>query len=243
MLNRQSVIAALLVLSLSSLLAPQASAARSEIAPFEASYRVLYKGSKAGKANASLKFRDGQWQMRIVTRATGMFKLFSRYIDSEESSQFTSAEDGAVTPRLYKLERPGQKAGRKLLRIDFDDETIKVARDINEPITYDWPENGSWDRLSMLFNMPVLVGERSKGDVMLNVVSRHGPARRRLELLGRETINTPAGEFNTLRLRYHSGKRTVQYWIATTDGGIPIRLVYGEDGDNDGVLELMSLER
>ncbi|MEM7377595.1 MAG: DUF3108 domain-containing protein [Pseudomonadota bacterium] len=223
-------------------LAP-AWAVRDELAPFEASYRVYYKGSKAGEASLSLAQRDGHWQVQLKTRATGLFRLFSRYINSQEISRFLTAEDGAILPRHYRYERPGQKDGRRLLRIEFVDNALDVVRDIGEPTRYETPDSGAWDRLSMLFNVTQLVGERSEGDVMLNVVSRHGPSQRRLELLGRETVSTPAGDFNALHLRYHSGKRTVQYWIATADGNIPVRMMYGEDGEDGGVLELTSLQR
>ncbi|MEM9601253.1 MAG: DUF3108 domain-containing protein [Pseudomonadota bacterium] len=218
-------------------------AARDALAPFEATYRVYYKGSKAGEASLSLAQRDGHWQVQLKTRATGLFRLFSRYINSQEISRFLAAEDGAILPHHYRYERPGQKEGRRLLRIEFVDEALDVVRDVGEPMRYETPDSGAWDRLSMLFNVTRLVGERSEGDVLLNVVSRHGPSQRRLELLGRETVSTPAGNFNTLRLRYHSGKRTVQYWIATADGNIPIRMMYGEDGEDGGVLELQSLQR
>jgi len=219
------------------------SAARDGPVPFSAEYRVLYKGALAGKASISLSEADGLWQTRIVTEAKGLFWFLSKYINSTEISQFRAAEDGSIEPVSYRLDRPGQKKGRRLLRIDFLDDTVEVARDTGDPTLHPMPETGAWDRLSMLFSVPATVGERSEGDVILDIVSRHGPARKRLELLGRVTVATPAGEFNTLHMRYNTGKRTAEYWIATTDGGIPVKMLYREDGDDAGTLELTELSR
>ncbi|MEM6986507.1 MAG: DUF3108 domain-containing protein [Pseudomonadota bacterium] len=243
MQHRRSTRLGSFALLLALLLWAPAYAQRPDIAPFEARYKVLYKGAKAGEANISLAVRDGHWQMQLQTKAKGFFKLFSRYINSQEVSRFSLAENGVIVPKHYKLERAGQKEGRRLLRIEFVDNTVEVVRDIGDPVQYEVPDTGAWDRLSMLFTVPELVGERSEGDLMLNIVSRHGPARKRLELLGRESVETPAGVFNTLHLRYHSGKRSAEYWLATADGGFPVKMVYGEDGKDSGVLHLTGLQR
>lgn len=210
---------------------------------FNARYSLLYRGATAGRARLSLAPFGDQWQLRLQNEASGLFKLFSRYIDSEEISRFSLGDEGRIWPRFYKLDRPGQKSGRKLLRIVFHDGSVEVARDIGEPKTYDMPDGGAWDRLSMLLSVPEMVQERSAGDLTLNIVNRNGPTLRRLELLGEKTLSTRAGSFDTLHLRYHNGKRTAEYWIASAEGGIPIKIVYGEDGSEDATLNLSSLSR
>ncbi len=235
-----------LVIVAASAIALYCGAVRAESSapsPFTAEYRVTYKGTVAGRATISMTETAGLWETRLVTEAKGLFWFLSKYINSTESSRFDTNEDGLITPVSYQLERPGQKRGRKLLQIDFSNDTVTVARDIGEPVQHTLPEDGAWDRLSMLFSVQATVGDDSEGEVRLNVVNRHGPTVKRMELLGRATLETKAGTFDTLHLRYHDSKRTADYWLATHDGGFPVKMRYSEDGDDAGSLEITKLRR
>ncbi|MGQ0512452.1 MAG: DUF3108 domain-containing protein [Betaproteobacteria bacterium] len=92
------------------------------------------------------------------------------------------------------------------------------------------PGAGAQDRLSVLwhfaFKPPV-------ARVTLQVTDGRGVSTHVYDPAGRERIQTPAGEFQALKLERRDDDRRAQVWFAPERGNVPVRVLVAE---KDGTL-------
>ncbi len=87
------------------------------------------------------------------------------------------------------------------------------------------------DRLSMLLQLGERVQHQRDGDVVLPVAGTRSVAEYRFERRGKESVELPAGTFDTVRLQRRDLARneSIDVWLAPGTCWLPVKLRYTDD--------------
>lgn len=87
------------------------------------------------------------------------------------------------------------------------------------------------DRLSMLLQLGERVQQQRDGDVVLRVAGVRSVADYRFERRGKESVDLPAGSFDTVRLQRRDLVRNeaIEVWLAPGACWLPVKLRYTDD--------------
>jgi hypothetical protein len=188
----------------------------------EIAYEVLRDGSRLADIVESLEHGDGRYRLVETWRGRGLYALRGRIVRSSR---------GLVGPAgLQPEEFSDERSGREPSRASFDwkANTLTMQRR-GETQTLPIPANAQ-DRLSFLLALsfaPPLARPAS-----FSVADGGSISRYVFELVGRERIKVPAGEFDALKLaRRRDGpedRRSTEIWLAPSHGHLPVRVVLTE---------------
>lgn len=138
---------------------------------------------------------------------------------------------GSLTPTaLRPREFFDERSGRDTARAWFDWKTQQVTMQYQgerktEPMFPD-----TQDRLSFLLALSLLPAKGTKS-TSYHIVDGKGVSHHHYEVLGRERVKTPAGDFDTVRVaRVSEGERkeSADLWLAAELGYLPVKLVVVE---------------
>ena len=217
-----------------------AAPTRAEIIPYEAVYRVEYKGAHIADATFKLSRDRGRRYVFVSnTRPRGLAKLFRRERPSEES--VFEFSDGQVTPLSYRF-KDGTRKGkgnsevsfdwdRKLATSVYEQETMALA--LQEPVL---------DRITLQLQVMHDLQEGTEPSSYLlayrNQLRRYGYTNE-----GETRIETQAGDFDTLRFaqqREGSSRRTL-LWMAPELGFLPVHMEQQRRGKTELTFSLIDV--
>ncbi|WP_432695615.1 DUF3108 domain-containing protein [Marinobacterium sp. YM272] len=208
------------------------SASASTLTPFRASYTANLDAGVELNANAYRELRqldDGSW-------------IFDSNADAvvakqHEASHFSYRND-TIRPSRYRYER--KLLGReRLVELEFDWSANHVTTTVeNKPWHMKVPD-GAQDKLSYQLQLRLDLAAGKKE--MVYQVADGGPlSEYHFRVLGEETVSTPAGDFNALkveRVRGDKAKRTTHLWFAPELEYLIVKLYQIEsDGKEYGLL-------
>jgi hypothetical protein len=132
-----------------------------------------------------------------------------------------------LRPLFYSYDRKSSKRERHV-HLSFDWEKMRVTNNINnEPWTMKIPE-GTLDKL--LYHLAVMYDlERGKRALSYQVADGGTLKDFKFIDLGNETIKTPLGTFDTVKLKY-TGKRETLLWCAKELAYLPVRMTQDDKG-------------
>ena len=214
----------LISLPLALALALPAFAQAAEPRPYSGTYQTKYGVMSATGERRLDAQPDGTWKLENHARVL--------MVDVAEYSTF-SLENGKVKSLSYEFVNP-------------------LSKDRSMSLTFDWPQQqvsdknqkwtqplspGVYDKLSYQVQMQMDVCENPDKFAGENftVVDRNRLKTYRVELVGRETLSTPAGSLNTIHLRQFrpdklDGKDTM-IWLAADWNCLLVRLDQHEGDD------------
>lgn len=206
----------------------------------EAIYHATVRRIKV-RAGLRLEQRDdGMFTYHSWVEPRGMLSFIRREIT--ETSLLMSDGEGGVLPVSYR--RHDELNGRHSdMRFDLGERQVHIDYRGRKTSTH-W-EPGIYDLLSLRL---VLSNDLARGE--LQEVYRIVDDRARVEVVdveiaGRETLSTPLGDIETLRLEYRSQRRDrlFRLWIAPGMDGALIRLEQHEEGSLRGALDIVEYRR
>lgn len=213
------------------LLATISTAAQAAPQQVSASYRVIKSGQVVGKVTEHFEQTGQHYRIEHTTTATGIFALFAR-------GAIRLISEGDITqnglrPLHFEHHRGADPA--KLIVAEFDWSKLSIAHKYDgksetAPLT-----PGAQDRLSQLYQF--MFQPPLPPHIEFHVSTGRRLNLYRYQLIGEETITTPAGTFQTLHL---SKQRTpdddgTELWLAKSRHYFPVRIVFLER--NGGNLE------
>lgn len=207
------------VLSVLSLLPTLGLAA--ELVPFSAVYTVKMGIITIGETRRELSAtKDGTYLFESITVPKGMAKMLTSG-QVIERSQWKPTGDTLV-PLAYTYFNSGTKKNRNV-RISFDWENRVIVNNINGDLWQMGLEDGTQDKL--LYQLSIMK-DLAEGETDLKYPVADGGRLKtyHFEWKGVETIKTPAGTFDTVRLRRMHGKTTTTIWCAAKLGFLPVRI-------------------
>jgi hypothetical protein len=200
-------------------------AAPSHAAPparLEIAYELSREGSTLADIVERLEHGDGKYQLLETWKGRGLYALLGT---AKRSSRGASSVSG-LRPIEFSDERTGRATSRA--KFDWDANTLTMQYK-GDPRTEPMPPNAQ-DRLSFL--LAFAFTQQSAYPVSVSVADGGSISRYVFELVGRERVKTPAGEFETMKLmRRKDGpedRRSTEIWLAPSWGNIPVRILITE---------------
>jgi hypothetical protein len=201
-----------------------AAAAATPPAYVEIEFELTRNGGALAQITERLERSGDEYQLTETWKGRGLFALLG---SARRVSRGSLTADG-LRPREFFDER----SGRDTARAWFDWTTHQVTMQYKgerktEPMFPD-----TQDRLSFLVALSLLPGTAQS--TSYHIVDGKGLSHHKYQVLGRERLKTPAGEFDTVKVaRLSEGERqeTAELWLAAEIGYLPVRLLVVE---NDG---------
>lgn len=168
------------------------------------------------------------WRYEYRATPSGLARLFIG--DVTERSDFCMA-DGKVLSQSFDFKRADKSKEDFSLRFDWEDGVVRSSAGEMRPL-----ETGMVDRLAMQIAVQTWVIDR-KGQPGPDVFSVTKVEDERVKtykfrIAAREQIQTPAGNFDTVRVeRVNDKKKSTVFWLAPSRGYSAVRVQQTKDGD------------
>lgn len=166
--------------------------------------------SIVGSAEHRWQMGDGRYRITSVMETAGLAALFrSIRFEAESSGRL---EAGGLTPEEYSTRR-SDKTRVEQVRFDWAAGVARFANGSETPLAA-----GAQDLLSFNYQLGWLAKTGEMGIATGRKLGLH-----RLELLGRETLKTEAGELSTLHFRALGSTHT-EVWLAESRYLLPVKI-------------------
>ena len=229
----------LLALLTAGLLSAMAAApvTASELKPSDAHY-VLTRGVLTlGSAQFRLapQQQAGCWTYEYIAKPTGLARLFIG--DVTERSEFCIV-DGQVRSNKFEFKRADKPKDNFTLAFNWKDGVVRSSAGEMRPLTA-----GMIDRLAMQIAVQDWViardGEPGPEEIAVTKVEDDRVKQYRFRIMARETVQTPAGKFDTVRVeRVDDPKKSTRFWIAPSRDYLVVRVEQTKGGDEQLKMEL-----
>lgn len=207
---------------------------------FKVGYSLYMSGIKVAKVERRFsRSDDGAYRYRSEASVTGLIALFRDDRIVEESRG--RINDGRIKPELYKYSRTGSKKAHDV-SVRFNWDKNQVTNLVNGDAWQMEVEPGILDKL--LYQFIIMRDLKENKSPLTYTVADGGKVKTyHFESLGREVINTPLGEMETIKLgRYKTGsKRELIIWCAPELHYLPVKVRDMEE-DNNYVAVINSLD-
>ena len=190
----------------------------------EVAYELKRNGSAIADVVERLQYSQGKYRLAESWKGRGIYALLG-------SAQRVS-EGSIVDDVLRPSEFSDARSGRDTARAWFDWKAMVLTMQYKGDRKSERLFPDGQDRLSFLLALSLLPGHASS--VTYHIADGKGISYHRYEVRGSERINTPAGDFNTVRVARvgHPGEKdSAELWLAADLGYIPVRLL---DIEGDG---------
>lgn len=221
------------------------AAENAPLPPHEATYEVLRHGKKVGELRVSLEQLDnGIWHYRSDTDATAWW-VRALNMSAEEAAHFVwrgdrirmltyhHAQHAPANNRFFQ-HRTDWEAGTTEVRTEEGKQTVELVDDMVDPLSL---------RLQLAVNLADESQRRATHDFTL--LDRNEVKQKRYTFDGEETLELPAGCFETVRIRRietpGSEKRNLS-WHAADFHWMPVRILRQEDGKDKLDIRLLSTD-
>jgi len=198
--------------------------------PFTARYAVYANGIRVGDMDRTLHRQEGG-RMRLKTKmyAAGLIGLFRDDRIVEQS--LWSPAGGTLRPHEYRFRRTGGgRDERESVVFDWEAGSARGHEDGEErtaPL-----EPGMTDKLSyqVLLRRDLARGMEA---MTYRVVEPEETETYRFRVVGRETLRTSLGEFETIKVErdHDSDERQTTFWCAPELDYLMVRIRQDDDGD------------
>ncbi|MES2603521.1 MAG: DUF3108 domain-containing protein [Pseudomonadota bacterium] len=205
--------------------------------PFQLEYEAHYR-NLAASATRSLSQDAGSnsWRLHSVVE---LELMGTTVVSIEETSSF-GWQDGAPVSHDYSFTQKG--LGSRERSLDFADDGSQVSFAVNEDTGVHALTAPAFDNLNSLL---VLRKQLALGttDISFTVADRGELEVQHYQVVGEESLATPAGTFATVhlqRIREAGNARTTDIWLAPAHDHVLVKLLQSEpDGDTIS-LELLN---
>ena len=218
-----------------------AAAAATPLPDFEASYRLEQHSLRIGTATIALQTdAQGHYLYEFHSQPN---RWVAWFIDNQlhESSRGKITASG-LRPEQYQYERSGGK--QRIARLSFDWQSMSVVNDVaGSHWAMDIPP-GTHDKLATQLGMMIALGQ-GEHDVTFKVADGGTLKEYRYRVIGKETLDLPAGTFDTLkvaRLRKDIDQQTF-IWFAPVLHYLPVRIWRRDSEDEEYQSELEDFSR
>ena len=211
------------VLTLLTALPLSAFAEQALPASFQAEFLLYTKGMKVARMERKYtRSPDGNYQYRSETETTGLVSLFRNDQILEVTNWILDGD--IIKPLHYSYSHTRTKKERKVT-IDFDWGKGQITNSVNGE-SWNMPvKPGILDKLLYQF---AIMRDLKQGNYPISYVIADGGKIKTytFKLIGEERLETPLGEFHTLKLSRDkpNSKRKTTLWCARELGYLPVRV-------------------
>lgn len=161
------------------------------------------------------EIEEGRYRLRSLAETTGLVWLF-KSISIEMESVGRMDADG-LRPETFTVRQDGRETRQKAV-FDWDNMLVSVAEKPAQPLA-----RGAQDLLSFNYQLGFLAHPETGGTLPIATGKKY--AVYRLDVLGDEEIEVPAGNLRTLHLRA-PGDNATDIWLAYDYRLLPVKIRY-----------------
>lgn len=229
-----AVLLAVLLLLFAAPLPAQTEAGYS-LAPYSARYAIYRNGKLTGKMEVSLERHGERWIIRSEGSGThGLARILAARDIEDVDGRLV---DGRFRPdRYHRHTRVAGLDDRWTADFDWDQRTVSVAHDRDDPVVLDMGEPGSGDALDPLSLKLALRYRlsREEPELQFQMVEEDEIDEQNFRGLPGEWMETSLGCLRTTPVEKirHNSKRYTRAWHAPELDYIEVRLEHGKTGGN-----------
>ena len=217
------------------------AASAAPLPDFEAQYRLEQHSLRIGTATIALHTDEqgGYLYKFYSTPSRWIGWLINNQLQESSRGQLTAS---GIRPLQYLYERSGGK--QRIARLSFDWQSMSVENDVaGSHWEMDIPP-GTHDKLATQLGMMLALGE-GKDDVTFTVADGGTLKEYRYHVIGKETLELPAGTFRTVKvakLRKDIDQETI-IWFAPALHYLPVRIWRRDSDDEEYQSDLENFSR
>jgi hypothetical protein len=201
---------------------------------FDVVYNVYRDGFKVAKMQRTLtKVADGN-MLYSVTKTTGIVSLFRK--DKIVEKSIWKNIDGKLMPEFYEYLRTGSKRDRNVT-VQFDWDKNQIINSVDGSSWKMPTVDGVLDKL--LYQYSIMLDLQQGKSSLRYIIADGGKEKIYLfETVGEETIETPLGKLDTVKLkrkRQDSDRQSI-FWSAPEMNYLPVKLEITDEGDSTVVV-------
>jgi hypothetical protein len=182
-------------------------------------YELRRDGSPIAEVHERLEHGNGSYQLTETWRGKGLYRLLGK---ARRWSRGSVGVDG-----LRPLEFVDERTGRDTARAWFDWQAGTVTMQYKgERHALPLPPHAQ-DRLSFLLAL-AFVPEHTQPIVFNIADGKGGLSHHEYRVAGRERVQTPAGEFDAVKVLREKEDERAEIWLATQLGRLPVRVLVTE---------------
>ena len=221
------ILAAALWLVHSAASSANAASPEASLTPFEAEYTVKSAGLKLAYTHFSLsQLEGGAYQYTSSAEATGLLSMFKDATAQEQSRLLATANAVIPLEYSYQLQNGDQSKDYKSV-FDWNKKQVVVV-DQDSTAVLDVP-HGTVDRF--ILQLAVMLDlQQGRDKLEYRVLEKHRLKKYRFQIIGHETVDTPAGEFSAIKIesiRVRSGKEKITtFWCVPEFDYLPVKITY-----------------
>lgn len=188
-----------------------------------ARYDLVRDGQPFGTVQETFDRANGDYRLESVTRATGVYAVFVKgEIRLTSTGKVTSA---GLRPLRFE-DRRGNPDKTAVAEFDWDGMTLSLTHDGKSEAVPLSP--GTLDRISLLYQF--MFAPPEKEEILLPMTTGRKLNLYRYRVAGEETVTTPAGRFQTIRLvKQRTGDEDgTEVWLAKERHHFPVKIVIEE---------------
>jgi hypothetical protein len=201
-----------------------ALAAEPQLAEIDVHYSVTYTGIGLGRATIQLTRMDGGNCYRYESITDPIWLVVMLYGAPHETSEFCIV-NGKVVAKRFEFVNP--KREQDSFRLEFDPARHTVRGFPRGDVREVPPDAQDRFGLQQAVRLWVLkhLDDKDPGTVEFPTVDDTRVARYTFAIKGRETVDTPAGTFDTVRVeRIDDPKKTMKFWLAPERDYMPVKV-------------------
>ena len=179
-----------------------------------------------GFAEHEWAIADGHYRLTSIAETTGLVWLFKSVRVEMESRGLVTAQ--GLRPEAFAVRRNGQPT-RETAEFDWSAMSVRVGRRGAQPL-----DAGAQDLLSFNYQLGFL--DLPEAGSALPIATGKKYAIYRLEVLGDENVDLPAGAMRTLHLRT-PGENSTELWLAYDYLLLPVKIRY-VDANGDSFVQV-----
>lgn len=223
------------------LLAGLAPALAAELAARSDRYSVQWGDIELGEGTISLKpLGGGCYLYESLTHPVALVRW--TYGSPRDASRFC-LRDGAVVAQHYEYVNEKRRKDSFSLEFDWKAGRVKDIRG-GEVHVRQLPPGPAYDRFVIREAVRLWVQghpqPESRPEASFTMVDEDRIRSYRFAIRGRETVEVPAGRFDTLRVeRVDHPKKSYRYWVAPSRGYLPVKIEHINKGKAELRMELL----
>lgn len=203
--------------------AASAAAGAAPLAEFESVYAVSWGGLPVGDARVALKADAGEgcYIYTTTTRPVGFVKAL--YGSPNQASHFC-VRDGRVRSQRFESVLEGDDKQSYTLAFDYAQHRVTDENAQTREIPDEAVDSFSLQQAVRLW-AAAHAEDKQPPIGEFTMVDRKNFTHYQFRIAGRETVSTPAGEFDTLRIeRIDNPDKVGLFWVAPARDYLPVRI-------------------
>jgi len=212
---------------LSLLVLTQTQAVAAVPSAFQADYTVAKGSMKLGNLHTSLKITNNNYSYQKYTKSSGLAALLTGIKITENTTGQISGQNLRPTSYLFNQSK---RSKSKIDKIQFAGNNAKgnyKGKSYSETISGQTQDRAS---LELVLARDIAL---NKAKLSYSVVERGRKKQYTFRKLGNEKIKTPAGAFNTVKVKVlrKGGNRETIFWLAKETDYMPVKIHHREKKD------------